>query len=442
MGFSNEIAGRRNASWHRTSGFLSPVVVLGWAAAAQGQSIFVSPDQTAEQTRSVEQAAATRLGSISAPPLRQPSAPEAYPLHWGPIRFHPTLGYQIVHGEGILREANAPGTTVLQTITPGLAMELGRFWDLIFGASIDRYSNAEFKNSTGYSLALSGNIPREKWILSFGYGWSMTEQPQVETGTQTPQQSHSLRAGAVYNYNTRLSYDFGVSQNTQITEQFSDHWTWSTSEWINYHATPKTTLGLGLTAGYNLVDPGANSIYESLQGRFTWQVAERLSFQGTAGIQVQHFLAEGGGGSTDSPSGLRQQETETSLFPIFGLSTTYQIFTSTSLSLGASRQIGNSALTGLFTESTDIYFGLRQRLFKRIFFDLRPSYSIQKYRATFGRLSIEREDEVTAVYAGLSTQLFKKLHASIFYQFSENSSTEDDFSFDSTQIGMQLNYRY
>jgi hypothetical protein len=423
---------------------LVPAAVLGYSA-TYAQGVLVSPDAVNQPVPTAQQAASTRIGSISAPPLRQPSAPETYPLYWGPIRFHPTLGYHVLYGTGILREPSVPDTTVLQTFTPGLALELGRFWDLNFNTSINRYSNADFKNNIGYSLGLSGNIPLDKWVLSFGYAASMSEEPRIETGTQTAQQSHALTAGAVYNYSTRLSYDFGVSQDTQLTEQFANYWSWSTSDWINYHATLKTTLGFGVTAGYNLVDPGADSIFESLQGRFTWLAGERLSLQGSAGIQIQQFLTDEDSitNSAPPPPSVRvQDEVETSVFPIFALSATYQLFTHTSLTLGANQRIGNSALTGLFTQSTDVSFALRQRLLKQIYFDLRSSYSMQEYRSTSGPSSIEREDEITSIYVGLSTQLFKKLQTSIFYQYSDNTSTEDNFAFDSSQVGLQLNYRY
>jgi hypothetical protein len=447
MGFCNGDRLRTSANWCGTANLIAPALVLS-SAVAHSQSVLVPPVQTRDPIPTVEQAAATRLGSIGAPALRRPSDPTTYPLHWGPIQFHPSLGYGVSYGDGILREANAPDTTVIHTLSPGLGVELGRYWDLEFGSSIYRYSNADFKNNVGYNLSLSGNIPLEKWAFSFGYGWSLSEQPQIETGTQTKQQSHSLSLGGSYNRSTRLSYDFGVSQSTQLTDQFANYWTWSTSEWINYHATPKTTLGLGVSAGYNLIDPGDDSIYEQLNGRIVWHPSPKINVQLTAGLQIQHFVVTGfetnvvfvpPNSATNQISSIDQ--TETAVYPIFGASVAYQLFEPTSLSLAASRSIGNSVLEDQFTETTSVSVGLRQRFLKHFTLDIRPAYSLVTYSSTAGQIE-NREDEIYSLYAGVSTLLFRKLNVSVFYQFNDTVSTSDEFAFDSTQVGLQLNYRY
>src|SRR5882672_7197241 len=190
MTLKKRLNGRPGAGGGRAIACAAPALVLGWTA-AQAQPVFVPPVQYGDHVTTVEQASTNWVGSVAGPLLQAPvTGPETYPLEWGPVRFHPHLGYQIVYGDGILRGPNDPKTTWLHTVSPGAFFELGKYWNLDFTASINRYSNAGFNNNESYFGALRGHIPLENWLLDFGYAASLTDQTQVETATQTKQNSH------------------------------------------------------------------------------------------------------------------------------------------------------------------------------------------------------------------------------------------------------------
>jgi hypothetical protein len=71
-----------------------------------------------------------------------------------------------------------------------------------------------------------------------------------------------------------------------------------------------------------------------------------------------------------------------------------------------------------------------------------PGYTMRDYKSALEGVPDGREDDYFSVYAGLSTTLFKKLNASVFYVFSDNDSDDPSFAFDSTQAGLRLEYRY
>ena len=168
-------------SWAWSAGCLVPALAMN-SVTAEAQQIFVPPVEFGDRVQSVEQISANWVGSAALPPLLAPAeGPETYPLQWGPVRFHPHLGYQVVYGDGVLRGTNNPQTTVLHTINPGGFFQLGKFWNFDITASLNRYSNADFNNSTAYYWALRGHVPREKWLLDFGYQGTMSEQTQLET---------------------------------------------------------------------------------------------------------------------------------------------------------------------------------------------------------------------------------------------------------------------
>ena len=416
-----------NGRSRRITSIAASSLALGWTA-AQAQPVFVPPVNFQDRVTTVEQASTNWVGSFAAPPLQAPAAgPETYPLEWGPVRFHPHLGYQVVYGDGILLGTNNPQTTVLQTITPGAFLELGKYWNFDFSVGINRYSNADFNNSESYFLALRGHIPREKWLLDFGYLGSSTDQPQVETGAQIKQSTHLVTASGTYNYQTRLSLELSAALDARVVENLSDYYTISTLEWLNYQATSKTTVGVGLGGGYNAVSPGGDWAFEQLQGRFIWSPGSKFTLQFSGGAQFQHFQV---GGS------------ENATFPVFAALAAYRPFEATTLSVSGSHVIGNSYESDQFIETSKVGVGLHQRFFGRAFLDVAPAYNFARYKSTTAGHALAREDDFFTVYAGLSIVLFKKLNAAVFYQFSDNSSTVNGFGFDSQQTGLRLDYRY
>lgn len=409
-------------------------MILG-ATVLEAQEVFIPPVSFQDRVTTVEQASSNWVGSVSAPPLQAPaSGPNTRPLEAGPFRFHPHLGYQVVYGDGILRSANAPATTVLHSIIPGLFIEMGPNWNLDFSAGINRYSNSKFNNNEAYYLALRGHIPREKWLLNFGYAGSVSEQPQIETGQQISQSSHLVTASGIYNYQTKLSVELTGTMDSRLTEGFSDYWTWSTLDWVNYQVTPRTTVGLGAGAGYDFVDPGPDATFEQLQARAIVTPGTKLTLQASAGVQLQQFSGE-------SETGIAAKS-GTEAYPIFAVAAAYRPFEQTSLFASANHVVGNAYQDNFFSQTTTVSVGLRQRLLGEYYLDVVPAYNFRRYESSLRGPSNRRDDEYASIYAGVSTVFFSKLNAAVFYQYGDNSSDNSQLNFNSSQVGARLEYRY
>lgn len=408
---------------------------MGWTA-AQAQPVFVPPVQYGDRVATVEQASTNWVGSIAAPPLQAPATgPDTFPLQWGPVRFHPHLGYQVVYGDGVLRGPNDPETTWLHTVSPGLFLELGKYWNLDFTASFNRYSNAGFNNNESYFGALRGHIPLEKWLLDLGYVASLTDQTQIETATQTLQNTHLVTASGIYNYQARLSLELSGAMDARLAQSFVDYYTFSTLEWLNYRVTERTALGLGLGGGYNLVKPGPDWAFEQVQGRIVWLPGEKLTVQLGGGVQFMQFDGTDRTGATNAIAG-------TEIFPIFAAAAAYRAFEQTTFSLSASHKIENSYDEGQYARNTILSAGVRQRFLEHFYVDVVPGYTMRDYKSALQGIGDGREDDYLSIYAGLSTTLFRKLNVSLFYVFSDNDSDDPNFAFDSTQAGLRLDYRY
>src|SRR5258708_39019681 len=120
----------------------------------------------------------------------------------------------------------------------------------------------------------------------------------------------------------------------RLAQSFVDYYTFSTLDWLNYKATDKTMLGVGLGGGYNLVKPSPDWTFEQLQGRVVWLPGEKLTVQLSGGIQLMQFSGTDATGATNALSG-------TEVSPVFAALAAYQAFEHTSLSLSATHVVGN-----------------------------------------------------------------------------------------------------
>jgi len=406
---------------------------------ARGQTVLVPPVQIGEEAPSVGTASSNLVGSANAPLLARPAGATTYPLEYGPLHFHPHLAYQFVWADGLLAGTNNSATTRIQTISPGVFTELGRHWNLDASASFNQYSSKEFSDNTGIYIALSGHVPREDWTWNFGYKGTRTDETQVETGTQILQWEHLATASGHYFINARLSLevngtgDMRLTDDSDPTSSLSDSYTASTLEWLNFRATTHTTFGIGAGGGYTLLPgsrPGEEDVdwvFENLKARIVWQPGPKLTAQISGGGQWQQFFIT---------------NANNTLVPVYAGNIVYQLFESTTLGLTASREVEASYQRDRYTEATVVRFSVRQRLFKNFYLSVQPSYDLRSYRDTFGDHAEVQKDKYLSVYTSLSTTLFKKLHLSAFYVYSDNNSTQDTLSFQSDQVGFRVDYRY
>jgi len=78
--------------------------------------------------------------------------------------------------------------------------------------------------------------------------------------------------------------------------------------------------------------------------------------------------------------------------PLYGLLIQYALFEATTISVNGNRAVSASYFQNQITETTDINGSIRQRLFKKLYFDLSGGYRLTSYRASATGLAINRED--------------------------------------------------
>jgi len=366
------------------------------------------------------------------------------PLRWGPFAAHPRVDYQYINASGIRQgTVNNPTNTVStiqHLISPGVLVQMGPHWRVDAALSLNYYTEKVLSDTFGYHVGINGGVPYKDWVFGLGAALGSSETSQTETAAQTKQDTYSTTLTAVYGAMHRVSYDLSVSQNIVLTDELNDSYTWSTLNWLNYVVTPKTTVGVGLGGGYNLLEAGTesrdstgtDSVFEQVQGRVVWHPRDRFSLSVSGGAHFQQFMSDSG-----------TNDIESSVSPIYSLHAGYLPWDGTSFGLTASQTIGNSLQSDEHTESTMVSLEFRQRLLKNLSFAVTPNYSLTDYRSnTNPNAAANRVDEVLGISVSLSTVLFKKFAVSTFFSFADNQSDDEFYSYETRQFGFHIGYRF
>jgi len=352
------------------------------------------------------------------------------PLQWGPLALRPRAFYRFLDGTGISSTVSNHTSTIVQSFSPGFLLNIGNHWTLDYSPTWTFYSSGEFHNTLDQSVRLVGGTTYEDWTLGLSQSYVKSSDPEVETGTQTDEETFSTALNASYRINTKLSLDMGINQDFILTTQFENSREWSTTEWLNYQFWPRLDSALGAGFGYVNVDIGSDMAYERVEARIRWRALDKVAFQIHGGAEIRQFL---GGGASDVVN------------PIAGASIQYQPFDFTQLSLNVDRVVDVSVWTNSVqsqvTETTSVTADLNQRLLGRLYLDLQGGYNTVNYVASSGTTT-GRTDDYYTFNARLKLQFLKRATATIFYQYSDNSSTLAAYTFSSNQTGIELGYQF
>jgi hypothetical protein len=355
---------------------------------------------------------------------------EVQPLQWGPVTLRPHVFYQFTYGTGILSGTDQQHDTVVQSFAPGILFVLSPRWTLDYTPTFTFYSDKNFKDSVGQSVTLTGGASYNEWVFGLSQNFSYSSTPQVQTGTQTSQDTYTTALTASYPLNSAMSVDLGFDQDLNFPSGFQSSLQWSTMDWLNYEFWPRLVVGIGAGAGY--IDTVPNTVFEQLQGRINWRATDKISFEVSGGAEFSQFTEGGGTPLID---------------PIFGASIQYQPFEHTQISLNANEAVNTSYFQDQVNVTTTVGANLSQRLLEKFYLNVGGNYNWNDFTATGS--DVPENDQNTSYYSinvGLSTTFFKRVSASIFYDYSDNTASQTGpqtgLGFSSHQIGFNVGYQY
>lgn len=338
--------------------------------------------------------------------------------------LRPHVFYQFTYGTGILSNTNQHNDTIVQSVAPGVLFVLSPRWTLDYTPTFTFYSEKNFKDNVGQSVALTGGAIYEEWVFGLSQKFNYSSSPEVQTGTQVSQDTYATALTASCPLNSKMSVDLGVDQDLNFPSDFQRSLEWSTTDWLNYELWPRLVIGVGAGAGY--VDTTPNTIFEQLQGRVKWRASDKTSFQIDGGAQFSQFT--GGGSSLVNP--------------LLVATIQYQPFEHTQISLNASETANTSYYQNQVNVVTAIGATLSQRLLGKFYLNAGGNYSWNHYTSAASGVSARSSQDYYSMNVSLSTTFFKRASASVFYSYSDNTTTQSGFAFTSSQIGFNIGYKY
>jgi hypothetical protein len=379
---------------------------------------------------------------VFAPSATAPPQEENQPFTCGPVIIRPHLFYQFLYGSGIDSAPGQSQNTIVQQLAPGVLFDIGAHWTLDYTPTLNFYSSSNFQNTVDHSAQLQWGAAFRDWFVTASQSYAKTSDPQVETAGQTDQQTYSTVFNAIYNFNDRLSANLDLNQDlnyfgqtsTNLSLGLANSRTWSTMDWLYDQFWSRFNAGIGVGFGYNQQAGSPDSIYQQYQVSINWRVTDKISFQLNGGLEDQEYLS---GSASDI------------LTPIFGGAIQYQPFDQTRISVTANRTVSSSYYQNEVVEGTSVSADFNQRLFGGLFLDLTGGYATSSYVASTVGLSTGRNDDSYSFNARLTCPFPKRGSFAIFYQYSNNASSQTGFaiggsafSYSSSQIGFDISYTY
>ena len=416
---------RKNKSIRIWPGTLFGLLIL--SRMAETQQVIMPQPQFSGAVEPVWQQSETNEFEVFNPEGTTSLSRQDQPFRWGPVTARPHVLYRFLYANGIQSSPGNQQNTVIQEISPGIVFDIGTHWALDYTPTLRFYSNHRFQDEFNNSVTLAGRTAYDDWLFGFSQSYASSDAPEVQTGTQTSQEIYSTALTASYAFNSTVSLDMGLYQNFQFTGNLQNSRDWSTMEWLNYQFWPRFNAGIGAGVGYVNVDVGPDQTYAQSAARINWRATDKISFQINAGFEDRQFLNSGTGDL---------------LSPTFGASIQYQPFDATKISLNANRFVAPSYFQDQVTENTSVNCDLSQRLLGKYYLDLNAGYNMTKYVASASAVTANRDDDYYTFSARLSHSFLKRGTVALIYQYSRNSSTTPGFTYSSSQVGIEIGYRY
>jgi hypothetical protein len=367
-----------------------------------------------------------------------------------PRRFHYslTLGERTVYDDNIFISHSDRQSDIYFSIEPALFVGFGSGEDinslsLSYHPSFSFFINNPDEDAIQHVIGLQAghNFGRLSLLASQSIqildGSDLTtlanqtgHRANIDVGGRTRHNLFTTNLNGSYDLTGKLFFTSGASLaiDDYVGPQI-DSQDLTGNLFLNYQYREKLVVGLGGTAGYNLVSTGSpNQVYEQANARVGYSPTAKTTFAATVGFEFRQF--------ENNSRGLY-------LTPVYTLSGTYQPFDGTSLSLSGSRHTGNSAsLTGQDYASTSINAALSQRFLSRTTLGIAIGYENDDYFSTVDGLSASRLDNYVYIEPSVEVTITRYWSAGAYYLHRQDSSSFTLFDFYDNQAGFRMMVKF
>lgn len=194
---------------------------------------------------------------------------------------------------------------------------------------------------------------------------------------------------------------------------------------MRYAYSPKTEVGLVYQAGQLKIEGGNSQTTQQLSGSIDWQPREKI-----------HVKLEAG-------AGIRKSGDSSTVNPLVNARIDWTPYEGTKLFISARQNDEVSALNqGQIYNVKAVTAGVSQRLGGKWTGLLQAGYEVDSYDKVRSTGAPSRTDRLWFVRPALNYQFSGKFDGSLYYQASNDSSTDADFGYDESMIGIEFNYQF
>ncbi len=354
---------------------------------------------------------------------------------WGPIAIRPHFSYSLIYGNGLLRVPGDPENTSVHTLSPGLLMEIGQNSSFDYTISRRIYSSSRLPSSTDHNVRFDTNASYGDLKAGLSASYGVNSPTLVETGGQTNEDTFALNGNALYRLGDRSTLDLGISRSdrsaTPVTRSpawTGSDWTkWWASSWFRYTVSEKFIVSVGLGVGYDEISDNPNMSYTQPQLQVVWRPSDRFSASAEVGLERR---------KTEDTFGETQEN------GTYNTSLAYRPFQTTTLSLGANRNISTSYFADQTTQTEGWRLSAEQRVWQRFYLSASTGQGRVAYLPTTNRPFVPRDDRYDTVSFRVSTPIWARGSVALYYQRSHNTSTQTLFEFTTHLYGFEFSYRF
>lgn len=399
------------------------------SAAVHAQFVVAPPPQALPAASSTSASGSTGANgkSKAAPSDVESAIPSGLPLvRRGPVSVRPHFLYRILEGNGVQTSALQPADTLIQQISPGLLVELGTHVHIDYTPTWSLYSDPLFEDTIDQYVSAVASTTLRDWTFDLSQRYASASPSLIETGGPTHITTYTGELTAGYKLGDRTFLSASVSRNTRTAEAFTNSREWSTSEWLEYRISPQLSFSAGFAYGTAEVSASPSIGYTRPQARLTWLPTAKIRLMLEGGVERRKFSGIDGSLSN----------------PVYDARLAYSPFRVTTVSLGATRKQTDSYFSNQATKSHGATVELEQRILRHYFVSASVAKTTTTYLDVVPGFFAGRRDRNWLYGLRVSRPVLRQGTIALFVHKGENSSNDNDYSFDTRQIGFEFGYRF
>lgn len=369
----------------------------------------------------------------SPPPIRRtvPSAVETSevpptPWTYGALALRPHVEARISTAHDLRDRYGSLNETTLRELSPGLRVDLGERWMADATLTWSDYTNAAFRDTFGQTARLAGYVTVDDWHLHLSHTYTSDDTSRTETGRQTRQELNTTTVGLVRAFGEHWASETSLTRETRLVVDAPDAREWRVLQGINWNVIPAVTVSAGATAGWLIVDPGADLAYVRPAAQIGWRPGPKLTLTAEAGAERRWRT-----------SGERAPHTH----PVGALGAAYRPIEQTEFTLRAEESLAASYFENQLDRQRLWTAALRQRLLGKIIAQIEHGEQRTHFLDTGAPDRTLRRDVTRSWQLTVSARVLRRGNLAFFWRSGRNHSS-GDYAYHARQTGAAFSFAY